>query len=480
MASSGPRPEDLLTTRQLEVLELLSKGLTNSEIAQVLGIAAGTAKNHVAAVLESLDVSNRTEAAGLLRELEESDEAGAAPRAIPGFGQRPALAVLPLDNLGPPEDDYIADGLVEDLTTALAAWRWFPVIARNSAFAYKGARFDVRDVSRELGARYVLEGSARRAGKQLRVHVQLIDGASGEHHWAQRYDRTFDDLFDVQDEIVRDIVGVLEPALAQIERVRARRQRPEDLDAWGWLQRGLDRLWRLQPGDPYEAAQLFERAIEAEPDGAAAWSALAMAQCIWATWAECDDPGKWLTNSEASARRAIDLDPMDFAAHLGLGSSVGLQLRLPEAAVAFERAADLNPSSAQAWFGLGAISLTPGEQKEAAVHCERALRLSPRDPMRHYFYGVLAAAELWLGNYEEATRAGKASIECEPSLAFSFRPVVAAALGHLGRIDEGQLYLDRILAIDPNFNLTASRTLGHPDLVDLAAEGLRLVGWHGE
>jgi TolB-like protein len=175
-------PEEFLTPRQLEVLELLCKGLTNAEIAGVLDIAAGTAKNHVAAVLEAMGVSNRTEAVGLLKEQAEPTEFDTVGHAVPGFGQRPSLALLPLDNLGPPVDDHIADGLVEDLTTALAALRWFPVIARNSSFSYKGRGVDVRQISRELGARCILEGSARRSGDRLRVHVQLIDGASGEHH----------------------------------------------------------------------------------------------------------------------------------------------------------------------------------------------------------------------------------------------------------------------------------------------------------
>jgi adenylate cyclase len=478
MSTAIEEPSALLTPRQLEVLELLSKGLTNAEIGNVLGIAPGTAKNHVAAVLEVLQVSNRTEAAGLLRELardQTTDE-----RAVPGFGNRPALAVLPLDNLGPPEDDYIADGLVEDLTTALAAWRWFPVIARNSTFGYKGTRFDVRQVSRELGARYVLEGSARRAGNRLRVHVQLIDGHSGEHHFAQRYDRIYDDLFEVQDEIVNDIVGVLEPALAQIERLRARRKPPEHLDAWGWLMRGLDRLWRQQLGDPLEATALMRRAIEAEPEGAAAWAALSMAQSMWSTWRECDDVIRWRVDAEASARRAIELDPMDFSGHVSHGAALGLLGRLDDAIGVFEHAADLNPSSAMAWFGLGTLYLAHARQRDAIAACDRALRLSPRDPMRHHYHGVRAAALLWIGDFDEALVAAQASVAAEPSAAFSFRPLVAAALGHLGRFDEARAVRDEILAVSPAFDLAASRALGHADLVDRVAEGFQRFGWEVE
>jgi adenylate cyclase len=473
-------PGGLLTPRQLEVLELVAKGLTNAEIAQVLGIAPGTAKNHVAAVLEALDVSNRTEAVGILRELAAHDQDAEASHAVPGFGQRPTLALLPLDNLGPPEDDYIADGLVEDLTTALAAWRWFPVIARNSTFAYKGPGVDVREVSRELGARYVVEGSARRSGDRLRVHVQLIDGESGEHHWAQRYDRTIGDLFAVQDEIVADIVSALEPALAQIERMRAMRQPAQDLDAWAWLQRGLHRLWRQQVGDPIAAEALLRRATLAAPDAAAAWAALSYCECVWATWGECDDPLRWLAKGETSARRAIELDPMDFAGYLGLGASLGLRGKLTEAASELERATELNPSCAQAWFGLGALALQPGQQEQAILHCEKAIRLSPRDPMLHHFHGVRAGALLWLQDYGSALLAAQASVAVEPSAAFSFRPLLAACLGHLGRHEEARAVRDEILALSPGFDLGPSRALAHGELVDRVAEGFRCFGWDPE
>ena len=237
--ASPSHPADLLTPRQLEVLELVSKGLTNREIADVLGIAPGTAKNHVAAVLEALDVTNRTEAIGLVRELDAAapgaGPASEATSGVPGFGNRPALVILPFDDLGAAEDAHVADGLVEDLTTAMAAWRWFPVISRNSAFSYKGSGVDVREISRELGARYVLEGSVRRSGQRLRVQVQLIDGGSGHHLFARKYERTFDDLFAVQDEIVASIVSTLEPALSQVERLRAMRQPRESLTAWEWF-----------------------------------------------------------------------------------------------------------------------------------------------------------------------------------------------------------------------------------------------------
>jgi adenylate cyclase len=307
--------------------------------------------------------------------------------------------------------------------------------------------------------------------------VQLIDGASGEHHWAKRYDHTFDDLFAVQDEIVRDIVGSLEPALSQIERMRALSRRMEDLGAWEWLQRGLHRLWQQQIRDPIEAEPLLQRAVEAAPDAASCWSALSQCQSMWATQGECDDPLRWLGDAEESARRSIELDPMDYAGHVGLGASLGLRGKTTEAEVALERATYLNPSCAQAWFGLGALSLQPGRQAEAAAYCEKALCLSPRDPMRHYFHGVRAAALLWLEDYGSALVSAEESVASEPSVAFSFRPLLVATLGHLGRVEEARAIRDEILAVVPDFDLAPSRQLAHGELVDRVAEGFRRIGW---
>lgn len=476
--TSEAYPEDLLTPRQLEVLELVSKGLTNREIADVLGIALGTAKAHVAAVLSALDVSNRTEAIGLLRE-RAADGTDVEPDGSPrhGFGERPALAVLPFDSLGGERDEPLADGLVEDLTTALAAWRWFPVIARNSAFAFRGPGVDVRKVSRELGARYVLAGSVRRDGRKLRVHVTLLDGPTGHHHWARRYDRIYADLFSVMDEMVLDIVRVLEPALAQIERLRALRRPPDDLSAWDSFQRGLHLLWRQRPDDPEEAGKLFRQALDASPENAAAWAALGMSQIMWAVWGRCDDPFGALRDAEASARRAIACDPMDASGHLTLGATVAMQRRDDECFEVLERALELNPSYALAHFALGLARLRPGRQREAIEHLEWALRLSPLDPLRHHFHGGLAAAHLWLEDYERALHHGRTSVAAQPSEAISYLPGVAAALGYLDRVDEARAVRDQVLAASPDFSLAPSRLLAHDELVDRVAEGFRRFGW---
>ncbi len=469
------QPEDLLTPRQLEVLELVSKGLTNREIADVLGIAMGTAKAHVAAVLGALEVSNRTEAIGLLRDSEAGGRGAEEPRH--GFLERPALAVLPFDCMGNEDDTPIADGLVEDLTTALSAWRWFPVISRNSTFTFKGTGVDVRKVSRELGARYVLEGSLRREGNRLRVNVKLLDGPSGHHHWAGRYDRTFDDLFAVLDEMVGDIVRVLEPALSQVERLRALRKPPENLTAWEIFQRGLHVLWRQKVEDPRVAGALFRQALEAAPENSAAWAALGMSQLMWAIWGEGANPFEELAAAEKSGARGVACDPMDATAHLTLGAALGIQRRLEEAAVPTQQAVDLNPSYALARFARGIGHLQPGYEHEGIEQLEMAIRLSPLDPMRHHFHGVLAAAHLWVGEHERALEHARTSMAAQPSEALSYAPTLASALGYLGQLEEARAVRDEILAAAPDFSLAASRFLAADGLVDAVGEGLRRFGW---
>ncbi|HKJ25685.1 MAG TPA: LuxR C-terminal-related transcriptional regulator, partial [Myxococcota bacterium] len=389
-----PTPE-LLTPRQLEVLELMSKGLTNREIAGVLDISAATVKVHVSSIIKALDVTNRTEAAMALQALGARRED--AKSGVPGFGGRPAIAVLPFDALsGDDEQDFFADGLVEDLTTRLAAWRWFPVIARNSAFAAGRRPFVVTDVARELGARYVIEGSTRRSGDRVRIHVQLIDGETGAHVFAKKVDRTVDDVFAAQDEIVESIVGTLEPTLLQVEGLRALRRPAHALDTWERVQRGLIRLQEQLPEPLEQAIADFDAAIAAEPDFAPAHAGRAMTQFSrgllhlgvthWQASSERDlavaaeRAGACFAEALASGRRATECDPLDPAAWLALGAGLASTGQPDATRGALERSVDLGPSSAIACWSLGNLWLASDRWREAHGLYERAIRLSPRDP----------------------------------------------------------------------------------------------------
>jgi len=489
MESADPTPRRL-TPRQLEVLELMSKGLTNREIANVLGIAAGTAKIHVSAIIEALEVSNRTEAAMVLQDFLTD---GDGPSRVPGFGSRPALAVLPFDSMTPGEEqEFFCDGLVEDLTTRLAAWRWFPVISRSSAFSFKGQRIDAGTLGRKLGARYLVEGSARRAGKRVRIHVQLIDASSGEHIFAQQFDRDLDDVFAVQDEVAEALLGALCPALLQFEALQAERRPATSLTSWDRLVRAMAHLARQSRLEIELAIEALDALCEDEPTLPHAHAARAAAALLDGMQRIGESQLRTLAPEQAQqslleglgafaeaercGRRAVELDPLDSTAYTALGWGLLLLARPSESRVALERALELNPSSALACFALGVLALREESGAEPAALLERAVRLSPRDSMVHHFLGALAGARLLTGDYEAAEDAARRSVACEPEGSMSYRPALAAALAHLGRIDEGRAVFDEVLETSPHFNLDASRLVAPPGLMQRLESAFERLG----
>ena len=499
MARADESDAELLTPRQLEVLELLARGLTNREIAGVLGISPGTVKVHVAAVLDALDVTNRTEAAMALQELRPRDASADAaeeskPGDVPGFGSRPAIAVLPFDDLSPdPDDSYFAEALVEELTTGLASWRWFPVIARNSATAYGAGPHDLARVSRELGARFLLEGSVRRAGDRIRIHVQLIDGTNGQHIMAEKLEGTTGDLFAVQDDLVQRIVGTLAPILLRVEGLRALRRPVDSLDRWERFQRAMLAVYRLRPAEIEEAVALLEQVAAEAPDFAAAHAGLSHAHfvagilALGATQREAAGPEQrseaaskafaHFLQAEEAGRRATAIDPLDPAAFLGLGVGLAFRGRLEQAIAAFERCVELNPSAAH---GANALAICLGwtdRWEEAVPLLERAVRLSPKDSLLYIFEAFLAATHLRAGRYDRALAHVHRSLQAEPEIAISARPFEPAALAQMGRLDEARALVDELRTANPNWNLQLARTLLPPPVIDALVTGLRLAGW---
>jgi adenylate cyclase len=473
------------------VLELLARGLTNPEIAGVLRIARATVKAHVSAIIDALDVSNRTEAAMALRELglHGSHESS---RPVPGFGLRPAIAVLPFDSFSA-EPDAFADGLVEDLTTRLATVRWFPVIARNTAFAFRETPRDVREISRRLDARYVIEGSTRRSGTRVRLHVQVIDGDTGRHVFAEKYDREIEDVFAVQDEIVDAIVGALAPALLKLEGRRALSRAPAELDTWERFQRGMALFDRSGSQGVDPALRAFEDVIAQAPDFAPAHAALALASYVQGLFevrqtqfGRADPEG--FTNALVRAgacfqraldagRRATELDALDPNAWVGLGAGLGMTGQLAPARAAFERALELNPSSALACWSL-ALALQRFEDWEAAVPLfERAIRLSPRDTNLYAFEAGLASVHMRAGRYAEALDWARRSVEHEIDGGLSFRTMIPVCLSRLDRKDDARREVELIRALRPDFNLKLAHLMSPPGHVELTIEAFAEAGW---
>ncbi len=327
----------------------------------------------------------------------------AGPPASPSLSlpERPSIAVLPFANMsGDPDQDYFADGISEDLITSLARIRWLFVIARNSTFVYKDRAVDVNQVSRELGVRYVLEGSVRRGGNRLRISAQLVDAITGVHHWAERYDRELGDIFAVQDEITRSVVGAIEPHLLAAEGIRTLSRSADDLGAWELVARAQTHFWRLTREDCAAAVEPLKRAVEAYPDYAPARGLLGFCQ-VFSTHMGWIDREQGLVPGRQQAIRAIALDDRHPWGHIALAYWAMMERRTEGSIAAFRRAVSLNPNSAATHSHLSRGFAFAGCDREAIEHGEEAIRLSPLDPEMALFLGAIAVAHYAAGRYAE-------------------------------------------------------------------------------
>jgi TolB-like protein len=398
----------------------------------------------------------------------------------PPLPERPSIAVLPFSNLsGAPEQDYFADGIVEDIITELSRMRWLFVIARNSSFTYKGRAVDVKQVGRELGVRYLLEGSVRRAADRLRITGQLIDAASGAHLWADRFDGGIEDVFDLQDEITASVVSAMSPKLEQAEIERAKRKPTESLDSYDYLLRGMASVYKWTKTDINEALELFYRAIERDPDfstphGMAAWCYLWCSTNGWSS-----DRARDVAETARLAGRVAELGKDD-AVSLAFGglalAYVAGDLEGGEALI--DRARVLNPNLMAAWFASGWVKAFLGETDIAIEHLARAMRLSPLDPLMFLMQGVTALAHFIAGRYDQATEwAAKAVLE-QPNFLGAIRNV-AASSALSGRLGEAKKALARVRRLDPELRISNLKDrVGPYRPQDFArfAEGMRLAG----
>ena len=305
---------------------------------------------------------------------------------------KPSIAVLAFDNLsGDPDQEYFADGVADDIITALSKFRWFFVIARNSSFSYKGTSVDLTQVARELGVRFVIEGSVRKAGSRVRINAELIEGTTGNHVWAERYDRELTDIFELQDEMTETIVGAIEPELASIVRTHARQKPTDNLDAWDHHQRGLWHLWKFTNDDSDEAEVHFRHAIALDAGFGPAHAGLAVLLHYRMLFDITDSPDEDLQEALLAGERAIAEDGQDPFAHFALGR-VQTALGNSDRAIAeLEKAVELNPNFALAYYGLGTALVYAGRGREAVPHFHRAIRQSPHDPAMWAFENNVGA-----------------------------------------------------------------------------------------
>jgi TolB-like protein len=372
------------------------------------------------------------------------------PNEWPALPDKPSIAVLPFQNLsGDPEQEYFADGMVDDIITGLSRIKWLFVIARNSTFTYKGRTVNVKQVGRELGVRYLLEGSVRKVADRVRISGQLVDAATGAHVWAERYERKWDDIFALQDDITLSVIGAIEPNLRLAEVERVKRKRSDSLDAYDLLLQSQPDVYSRMPEQSKKALVLLERALALDPNYALAHGYAA--QCHHTLFLLGGMHKENRTGSARHARAAIAHGQDDALALTFAGFTMGIDGHDHASAfAAFDAALAVSPSSALTYI-LGSVILAYGGEAERAIEWgERGLRLSPFDPWRAAAFLTFAVGHFQRGRYEEAVAAGHKAVQSSPGLSLCYM-VLAAPLVKLGRLEEAKAAAARLLELQPAF-----------------------------
>jgi len=393
---------------------------------------------------------------------------------------KPSIAVLPFANMSSdPEQEFFADGIAEDVITALSRYPSLFVIARNSTFTYKGHGIDVKQIGRELGVRYVLEGSLRKAENRIRVTAQLVEAENSKHVWAERYDRDLTDIFAVQDEITEAVTIAVAPAIADAELHRAMRKLPGSLDAWAAYQRGLWHLEKANSTDNALAERFFQRAVDLDPDFADGYCGLAMARIRAAAGFATDDLGGASHSAESFARRAVALDSNNAVARSCLSNALFLlgdyQGALAEGALALA----LSPNLALGYWRRGAAMIFSGRPEEGLRDLKTSLRLEPHGSNLAHRLSQVSAGCYFSRAYEDAVEAANQAIRSFPEYPLTYR-WLAAALGQLSRVEEAKAALKKAVAVAPAaFEVYVRGRLPwfRPEDQAHMLEGLRKAGW---
>jgi TolB-like protein/class 3 adenylate cyclase len=393
---------------------------------------------------------------------------------------KPSIAVLPFQNMsGDAEQEYFADGMAEDIITALSHFKSLFVIARNSSFTYKGKAVDIKQVGRELGVRYVLEGSVRKAAGKVRITGQLIDATSGAHLWADRFDGSLEDIFGLQDQVTASVVGAVAPKLEEAEIERAHRKPTEMLDAYDYYLRGLAMVSQYSKTTNKKAFQFFVSAIDLDPEYASAYAMATRCISLRAQNGWLTNPGEEIPEGLRLARRAIELgrdDPLVLAVGGYVIAYLGHDL--DSGATYIARSLSLNANSALTWLYSGATHILMGEHELGIEHVLRAQRLSPLDPTQPQFMASISFGHFCLRRFEEASLWAGNAVREQPNL-LSPLLILAASAAHMERLDEARRLVPQILHLSPSYRLSRIKErvpFRRPQDIALFSEGLRLAG----
>jgi adenylate cyclase len=373
--------------------------------------------------------------------------------SAPPLPNKPSVAVLPFDNMsGDPEQEYFADGVVESITAALSRIRSFFVIARNSAFAYKGRPMNIRDIGRELGVAYVLEGSVQRAGNRVRITVQLIETAGGAHIWAEKYDGALEDIFDLQDRITEQVAGAIQPSIRLAEVERTGRKAPQDLNAYDYAMRAMRHVWMLDEREATLALELLQKALAVDPVYPLALALNAWCHAQFAVYNWTNDHAGSITEALRCAELAAQGSGDDPLVLTVLGAVQSIARHQETARLILERAIALDPNSAWAWSRLAWVDVYTNNGERALERFEKALRLSPLDPINFNNHVGMGAALLSLGRYEESVAEFQRALRERPFANWIRRPLMTALSG-AGRISEAREVWRELVARQPDFTI---------------------------
>jgi adenylate cyclase len=401
----------------------------------------------------------------------------APPVASLGLPDKPSIAVLPFQNMsGDPEQEYFADGMVEDIITALSRFRWLFVIARNSSFVYKGKAVDIKQVGRELGVRYVLEGSVRNASGRVRITGQLIDTMTAAHLWADRFEGGLSDIFALQDEVTVNVVSAIQPTLLRTEIESALRRRPEDLTAYDLYLRAGAHFYTMTREGAVEALRLLSRSLEIDPRNGFVASLAGGCHIHNVSQGWALDPQREIAEGIRLLQLALSLDENDADSLSIVGRVRAYMLGDFEATIEMvDRAVSLNPNSALAWEQRGWTYEYAGQSEEAIRSFQRAMRLSPLDPMLFSMLTGMSLSYISLGRFDKAVEVARRAARRNQNYPSTYR-CLAAALAHLGQAEEASAAAAKLMELDPDFRISTWAKRSGDWRGQVYVDGLRKAG----